>query len=323
MTLRRSSGLVPGEFPARPETSREGKSRHADPNTLRAHLAMMGFAVLIAGSFSLGSLAAPHIGAAALNAVRFVLGTLFMGVFAFVRLGGNLRVPSAPWRFLVLGGLMAVYFVTMFVALGFTSPVSTGAVFTLIPLMSAGFGLMILGQKPKPVVLLSLLVAGLGAVWVIFRGSLHDIVAFNVGRGEMIFFVGCVCHAIYPAMVRKLNRGEPAIAFTLWTLAGTAVVIALVGIPQIVTTPWLNLPPIVWAAIAYLSVFTTAATFFLLQYASLRLPPAKVLAYGYLTPTFIILLEGVSGHGWVSLSVLAGAVVTVVGLVILALAPDV
>lgn len=290
---------------------------------LRAHLAMMGFATLIAGSFSLGSLAAPHIGPAALNAVRFIFGTLFMAVFAAVRLRGNLGAPKALWRFLVLGGLMAIYFVTMFVALQFTNPVSTGAVFTLIPLMSAGFGFAILGQKPKAIVLVSLVVAGLGAIWVIFRGSLDAILAFDVGRGEMIFFVGCIAHAAYPTFVRKLNRGESAIAFTLWTLAGTAVVITAVGVGQISATDWTALPLIVWITIGYLAVFTTAGTFFLLQYASLRLPAAKVLAYGYLTPTVIILLEGLSGHGWVSLSVFAGAGLTILGLIILAVAPDV
>ena len=69
-------------------------------------------------------------------------------------------------------------------------------------------------------------------------------------------------------------------------------------------------------------VFTTAGTFFLLQFAALRLPAAKVLAYNYLTPTFVILYEGLLGHGWTSASVVAGALVTVLGLAVMALAPD-
>jgi hypothetical protein len=36
----------------------------------------------------------------------------------------------------------------------------------------------------------------------------------------------------------------------------------------------------------------------------------------------IILIEGVIGHGWASLSVGLGALVTIAGLVFLALAPD-
>ncbi|HUV32972.1 MAG TPA: hypothetical protein VMW31_05320, partial [Devosiaceae bacterium] len=46
---------------------------------LMGHLAMLAFALLVAVSFSLGALAAPHIGATALNAVRFVVGAAIMG----------------------------------------------------------------------------------------------------------------------------------------------------------------------------------------------------------------------------------------------------
>ena len=64
------------------------------------------------------------------------------------------------------------------------------------------------------------------------------------------------------------------------------------------------------------------STFFLLQFASLRLPASKVLAYGYLTPSIIILLEGLLGHGWVGITVAIGAMVTILGLIVMNLAPD-
>ena len=54
----------------------------------------------------------------------------------------------------------------------------------------------------------------------------------------------------------------------------------------------------------------------------MRLPASKVLAYTYLTPCYIILFEGLLGHGWAGPSVAAGALVTVLGLVVLALSRD-
>lgn len=290
---------------------------------LLGHLAGLCFAALVAGSFSFGALAAPHIGPAAINAARFLLGTAIMGVAAWLLIGGGaLARPRAPWRFLVLGGLMAIFFVTMFVALQFTAPVSTGAVFTLMPLMSAGFGYLFLGQVPRPLVVFSLVVAAAGAIWVIFRGDLDAILGFDVGRGEMIFFFGCACHAAYAPLVRKLNRGEPVLTFTFWTLMATGIVITAYGLREILGTAWAELPVIVWAVIAYLAVFTTAGTFFLLQFATLRLPASKVLAYGYLMPSIVILYEGMLGHGWVSASVAAGALVTVLALAVVVFSRD-
>lgn len=286
------------------------------------HLAMLGFAALVAGSFSVGGLAAPHIGPSAINAARFLFGTAIMAGVALVFLKGRVPAPRAPWRYGLLGGLMAIFFITMFVALRLTDPVSAGAVFTLMPVMSTFFGWLFLGQVPPRIVLLSLLIAGCGTVWVIFGGDLDAILAFDIGRGEAIFLVGCACHAAYAPLVRRFNRGEPVLAFTLWTLAATGLCIAVWGAGEILATDWAGLPPVVWLAIAYLATFTTAGTFFLVQFASMRLPASKVLTYGYLNPSFVILYEGLAGRGWVSASVAAGAAVTVVALLVLMLAPD-
>lgn len=289
---------------------------------LVGHVAMILFAFLIAWSFSLGALAVPYIESAPLNAIRFVGATLLMGIVGTILLPGGVRLPAAPWRFLVLGSLMATYFVTMFVALKITDPISTGAVFTLGPLMATFFGYFVLKQTPSKVILISLLFAGLGSVWVIFKANIDAILAFKVGRGELIFLVGCAGHALYAPMVKRLNRGEPVMLFTFWTLAATMVWIAGYGVTEIIATDWTALPAIVWWVIAYLAVFTTAGTFFLVQFASLRLPASKVLSYVYLTPVFIILQEGFLGHGWAGLPIMAGALVTVFGLVVLAFSAD-
>lgn len=289
---------------------------------LRGHLAMIFFAALISGSFSLGSMAMPHMQPAALNAMRFLLASLVMGAIAFA-LYRRLPVPeAAPWRFGILGLLMAIYFVSMFTALKITDPVSTGAVFTLIPIMSAAFGFIFLRQTVRPIVLLSLLIAGCGSIWVIFRADLDAILSFDVGPGETIFFFGCICHAAYAPLVKKFNRREPVVLTTYWTTVATFLAVAIFGAGEIVSTDWMNLPPVVWTAILYLAVFTSAGTFFMVQYASMRLPASKVLSYGYLIPVFIIVYEGMLGHGWANMAVLAGAVVTVLGLVVVAFGPD-
>jgi hypothetical protein len=67
---------------------------------------------------------------------------------------------------------------------------------------------------------------------------------------------------------------------------------------------------------------TTAFTFLLLQYASMRLPADKVLGYGYLTPSFVIVLEGLLGHGWAAPAVILGALVTAAGLIVMGLLKD-
>ena len=206
---------------------------------LLGHLAMMLFAILISESFSLGSMAVSFIEPGAINTVRFIFASVIMGgMVYFTR--GNIHLPSSPWRFMLLGGLMGGYFILMFAALQMASPVSTAAVFTLIPLMSAGFGYFILAQTTRPVVLVSLIVAGIGAIWVIFRGDINALIGFDVGKGEMVFFVGCMAHAAYSPLVKRLNRGESVIVFTFWTLVASTFWIALYGMGEVVSTELAN-----------------------------------------------------------------------------------
>jgi drug/metabolite transporter (DMT)-like permease len=305
-------------MPARAALSVHARGREK----LKGHLAMLLFAVLIAGSFSFGGLAARYMEAEPLTLWRYILTIVVMAALAF----GAFKVPAVwpkeIWRFLLLGGLIAIYMLTMFTALEFTSPIATGAVFTLMPLLSAGFALPVLGQKTRPGVLAGLIIAAAGAVWVIFRGNIGAILSFDIGTGEMIFFAGVICHALYVPLIRRFDRGEPAVAFGFWVTVGAALWLVPPGIRGLIETDFSALPLAVYAAVAYLAVVTTAFTFLLLQYASMRLPASKVLGYGYLTPSFIILLEGLLGHGWASLPVLAGALVTACGLALMAFLPD-
>ncbi|MGD9477513.1 DMT family transporter [Shinella sp. G-2] len=300
-----------------------GLSTHAKGREkLKGHLAMLLFAVLIAGSFSFGGLAARYMEAEPLMLWRYILTIAVMAALAFGAFRIPLALPRQAWRFLLLGGLIAIYMLTMFMALEFTSPIATGAVFTLMPLLSAAFALPVLGQKTRPGVLAGLLIAAAGAVWVIFRGDIGAILSFDVGAGEMIFFVGVICHALYVPLIRRFDRGEPAVAFGFWVTVGATLWLIPPGVKGLLAVDFSALPLAVYAAVTYLAVVTTAGTFLLLQYASMRLPASKVLGYGYLTPSFIILLEGLLGHGWASLPVLAGALVTACGLALMALLPD-
>lgn len=273
------------------------------------------FAAVISVSFSLGHVAAPYISPAALTACRFLVAAILLGLVVYRQI--NKKHLTSAWRYLVVGGLLAIYFIMMFEALRITDPVSTSAVFTLTPLMSAVFGFILLRQITTPLMGVALLVAAAGALWVIFRGDTQALFGLKFGLGEQIFFIGCAMHALYAPMGRLLNRGEPLMVYTFASICGGLLVTGLYGAPEILSTDWLNLPVVVWVAIFYLGVGATAGTVYLVQFATLRLPSAKVMAYGYLVPVFVILWEGLLGHGWVKLVVVPGVLAIIMALIFL------
>lgn len=281
---------------------------------LRGHAAMLAFSALVAGSFSLGGMMANLISPVAFSALRFLIAAAVVGAAAFAT--GSFRAGDAraPWRYLLLGLCLAAYFVLMFQGLKTAPPISTAAVFTLTPLIAAGFGWLLLRQVTTPRIAAALAIGGAGAVWVIFRADLAALLRFAVGRGEITYFWGCVAHALYTPLVRKLHRGESPLVFSFGVLVTGFLLLTPWGWPDIRATGWTALPAIVWITLLYTSVFASAVTFVLLQYAALRLPAAKVMAYTYLTPSWVILWEIALGNPAPSGLVLLGVAATVVAL---------
>lgn len=286
---------------------------------LRGHAAMLLFSALVAGSFSLGVRAANLIDPAAITVARFIIAAgVLVGIVLLVPGAGRPRaLLQAPWRYLLLGGAFAGYFVLMFEGLKTAPAVSASAVFTLTPIMAAGFGWLLLRQRLTGHLAVALALGGAGALWVIFRGDLAAMARFQIGRGEAIYFIGCALHALYTPLVRKLNRGEGPLISSLGTLVAGGILTAVWGWGALTATAWGQLPAIVWITIFYVAIFASAITTMLVQYAALRLPSAKVMAYTYLTPLWVIVLEAALGKETPGIVLLPGILATLGALALL------
>ena len=284
---------------------------------LAGHLAMLGFSFLVAGSFALGVQAANFISPSALNAVRFWIAAGIIGVAALLSTGLPRGMWVAPWRYVLLAAFLTTYFVLMFEGLKTATAVSAAAVFTLTPVMAAGAGWVLLRQRLTGRMALALGIGAIGALWVIFRADLSALLALEVGRGEAVYALGCLAHAIYTPLVTRLNRGEAAVQFSFGTLAAGAVLLTAWGWGDLRATDWAGLPGIVWVTILYTAVFASAATFVLLQFAALRLPGAKVMAYTYLVPAWVICWQVALGGAVPAPLVGVGVVLTAAALLLL------
>ncbi|MCP5086543.1 MAG: DMT family transporter [Rhodobacteraceae bacterium] len=287
------------------------------------HLAMLTFSILIAGSFSFGNMVANMVDPTAMMAVRFLISGIIIGAFVIIGPGFKREHFRAPWRYFLLGGLFAIYFVTMFEGLKTATALSASAVFTLTPIISAVFGYWLLSQITTRWMALALATGAGGALWVIFGGDIGALIRFDLGRGEAIYFFGCIAHALYTPLVRKLNRGEPTMVFTFGMIFAGWLILTVLSAPEIIRVDWLALPRIFWITLFYLAIFASSVTFFLLQFASMQLPSANVMAYTYLTPTWVIFWELALGHTGPPVIVGIGVAVTVVALLMLLRRPEI
>ncbi|MEW6428311.1 MAG: DMT family transporter [Thermodesulfobacteriota bacterium] len=263
---------------------------------LRTHLLMLLAAALVSTSFTVAAWSAHRMDPLLLTLCRFLLATL---CFAPIACRHGLVLPAARQ----LAGYAAIsfcltgFFWLMFFSLRYTSALNTSAIYTLVPGLSGIYGLFLLREKLGGHRLLALLFGMVGALWIIFRGDFARLLALDLNRGDILFFCGCLLMALYTPLVKLLHRKEPMSVMTFWIMATGCGWLLLFAVPRVPSTPWSTIPPSVWAAIAYLAVFTTIVTFYLSQHATLIIGPTRVMAYSYFYPAMVPLIEWALGHG--------------------------
>ena len=281
------------------------------------HIAMLMFSLLVSGSFVLGSIIANLISPDLVTFLRFLIAFIAIAILILYQSKFCFLKYLSIGRSLILGALISIYFITMFEGLKTASSTSMAVVFTLTPLLAGFFDLIFSNRVMSKKVWITVVVAAIGALWIIFDGNIQNFINFKVGYGEKLFFIGCICHALYAALIPKFNNGEPAIVQTFGTLISGIIILGLFSNKEIIYYSWIDFPVIVLLTILYLAIFATAASFFLIQYSAVRLSSIKVMAYTYAVPIWVVLLQIIFLQQLPNTITFVGAFVILVSLLIL------
>ena len=280
------------------------------------HGAMLLFSLCVSVSYILGAMVANDVEPGAITAARFLIGAIIMGALLFISKNLKREDFKKPWRFLILGLSIVIYFVLMFEALKTASSLSLAVVFTLTPFIALFFEYF-LKKKVTLKAFLAISLGAMGAIWIIFEGNLQNLITFRIGYGELLFFWGCVGHALYAILIPILNKGENAASQTLGTLSAGFLLLILIFTNDIVETKWLSLSPLAWITIIYLATIATAFTFFLIQFAAKRISASKVMAYTYVVPFWVALGEIIINSSFPDTNIIFGGVIIAFALLML------
>lgn len=190
---------------------------------------MVVYASLISTSFPVGALATRSLDPVLLTFLRFALASVLFGsVLAYQ---GRLRWVGgrALLRYAIVSASIVVFFVLMFESLRWTDPVSTSALFTVVPLVSAGTGLVLLGKRTRIPELIVLVIGAAGAAWVVFDGELAGVMTLRLDRGERLFLLATLSYAAYVPLIKRLHRDESTLEMTFWILAVGTVLLGSLG----------------------------------------------------------------------------------------------
>jgi len=277
---------------------------------------MVVSATLVSTSFTVGAAIAADLDPAVLTLLRFLLASVILA--PLIRLRYGLR---ASRRFVghcaIISGCLVAFFYAMFLSLRYTTALNTSVIFTLVPSISGVYSLFLLRERLSRAQLAALFFGLLGALWVIFRGDPGRLVSMEWNRGDLIFLAGCFSMGLYTPLVKLLHRGESMLVMTFWVLVtGSGWLLLLAGyrLPEL---DWGSIGLRTWAGIVYLAVFTTVITFFLTQYCVPHIGPTRSMAYSYLYPSLVLVIDLLLGHGMPPLRILPGVVIVLLAMVVL------
>ncbi|MCW4153573.1 DMT family transporter [Halomonas sp. 18H] len=251
-----------------------------------AHLGMLCWAVLVGLSFPAVGLMS-ELPPMLLTALRFAIACVGLWPLA---LRGQGAVPA--WQGLAVYGVMGLclagFFGSMFWAAHHATALSMATLYVCVPLLAYGLGVLLRVEQlawrlPAILALGALGALGLALAEARVRGG-----TMQLGRGEAVFFAGCVCSALYPVVSKwGLNAGllsASAAVRTFWSLALGGALIGLLGL---LVEPAVRLGTMRWSdglLLIYLGLCSSALTFWLMQRATQVLTPGTITAYGYLVP---------------------------------------
>lgn len=209
------------------------------------------------------------------------------------------------------------FFLCMFESLRYTTALNTSIIFTLVPGISGLYSMIFLKERLGRYRILALFLGLVGALWVIFKGDINQLLALNVNEGDLLFLFGCFLMAAYPPLVKKVHGKESMVFMTFWVLLGGAVLLLLISLPRLATVEWSDIGMSVWLGIVYLALFSTVVTFYLTNLSTLHLGPTRVMAYSYFYPAFVVLINWSFGKSLPPAIILPGVVVVSVATIVI------
>lgn len=258
---------------------------------LHSHSLALLMTLFVAGSFLSVAELSGTVNPVALTLLRFIGAVI---VFSPIVLGiakHRTAIKDVLPKSFVISFFYSIFFICMFKSLETTTATNTSALYTLVPFITAILCFFLLRQKVSRYMLSAYILGSVGATWVIFRGDIDAFFNLHLNTGDLYFLVGCVSMACFSIAMKVLYKGESMPAMVFCTLTGGIIWMALALLLLEYPIEISSISNIGYLHILYLAVFATLLSTLILQKITVQLGPTRVMAYVYITPVIVLLLE--------------------------------
>ncbi|HZF46109.1 MAG TPA: DMT family transporter [Sphingomonadaceae bacterium] len=294
-----------------------------EPSPHLKAFAMLGLVMFFwAGNSIIGRAVHEDIPPFTLAFVRWTCASLLLLPFAARSVWNDRAALLSGWKMVLLLGVIgiATFNGVLYMGLGYTTASNALLLQAAIPALVALFDRIIFGTRPDPRQAAGVAVSILGVVAIVFQGDPHAALRLHFGLGDALVMTAVVAWALYTVLLRlrPVTAPESFVAVTFW--------VGVVAMAPLAAMEWMQGKHVNWSwgtvgAFAYVSILPSLVSYFIYNWATGKVGPARAGQAITLMPLFgallsaLILGEKLYSYHWVGMGlILAGIVVSALAL---------
>ena len=237
-----------------------------------------------------------YIGSSGFIMLRLLGATLIFWLISLFT--PNEKIENKDFLKILLASIlgMCVNMLAFFRGLELSTPINSGIIITLSPVLVLILSYFFLKEKVTVKKIIGILIGFSGAVFLILNSSKTGINAPNIPLGNSFFLLNASAYAGYLIVIKPLTSKYNIFTLMKWLFLIGLVLSTPITFNQFVEVNWTELP---WFAIwrmAYVVIGTTFLTYLFNIYALKTLSPTTVGSFIYLQPIITIGFALITGN---------------------------
>lgn len=283
---------------------------------LSSHFIVLLATFLVGGSFIVSQKLSGIIDPISITLLRFVLATVCLAPFVFLKKEYRQKIVGTFKRAMIISFFYSLFFIGLFTSLEYTTVLNTGTIFTLVPLLTGLFSIVVFKQFITMKQFMIYFIGIIGTCIVVFKGDINLFFEMSLNKGDILFLASISCMALYSVCAKYFHKEDDKLMVLVFmTLVGGCIWMSFALVFMDIPLAWNKIESKMFLYMSYLSIAATLLTSFMYQSATITLGPKKVMSYVYLNPASIALLlfvfEGIFINMWMVIGILISSLATI------------
>jgi drug/metabolite transporter (DMT)-like permease len=247
------------------------------------HLALIAVQIFFATWPIFGKIVLHSTPSVALVGIRVAGAALAFVVIAKAR-GAMHPIAKDDWPLLVISSCLGVVLNQwLFVkGLSLTSAINAILLSTTIPISTLVAGIFLQTEHSAMRRMIGIALAAAGVIYLI--GPSRAAFSESTRAGDLLIVANSLCYGAYIAISKPLVQRYNALTVITWIFLVGCVAMVPFGIISLLRADLTRMTPGVWAAIVYIILLPTVASYYLNAWALARVPASTVAVYIYFQP---------------------------------------